>query len=172
MLIEYTSITTFSRVMHLRFTSELFRFGTGFECVFDHCSHGGERDKATLWWCSDALFMPLAIRCTRDHDHAPWRPVFQDGCWQFPTTEEAAYPWLLCQRIAALLAESSPGLAESCSLVRPPEQIALEDNRAMQSLWFLPSADMIPGPFPSITMAPLQASSPAIPRDPVSLSAN
>ena len=105
---------------------DLFRFGTGFECVFDHCSHGGERDKATLWWCSDALFMPLAIRCTRDHDHAPWRPVFQDGRWQFPTTEEAAYPWLLCQRIAALLAESSPGLAESCSLVRPPEQIALE----------------------------------------------
>ena len=105
---------------------DLFRLGLGVECVFDHCSHGGSRDKATLWWCSDNLFMPLAIRCTRDHRHASWQPAFRDGRWQYPTAEETAYPWLLCQRVAALLVDASPGLASSCQLVRPPEQIALE----------------------------------------------
>ena len=105
---------------------DLFRLDLGVECVFDHCSHGGSRDKATLWWCSDNLFMPLAIRCTRDHRHASWQPAFRDGRWQYPTAEETAYPWLLCQRVAALLAEASPGLVSSCQLVRPPEQIALE----------------------------------------------
>ena len=105
---------------------DLFRLGLGSESVFDHCSHGGSRDKATLLWCSDDIFMPLAIRCTKDHEHAPWRPVFRDGSWHYPTSEEAAYPWLLCQRIAALLVEASTGLSNSCQLVRPPEQIALE----------------------------------------------
>ena len=58
---------------------DLFRLDLGFESVFDHCSHNGLRDKATLWWCSDNVFMPLAIRCTRDHQHALWQPVFWDG---------------------------------------------------------------------------------------------
>ena len=69
---------------------DLFRLDVGSECVFDHCSHGASRDKATLWWCSDDTFMPLAIRCTKDHAHEPWRPVFRDGHWHYPTAEEAA----------------------------------------------------------------------------------
>ena len=105
---------------------DLFRLGVGAECVFDHCSHGGSRDKATLWWCSDDTFMPLAIRCTKDHAHEPRQPVFRDGRWHYPTAEEAAYPWLLCQRIAALLLNASVGMTNCCPLVRPPEQIALE----------------------------------------------
>ena len=58
--------------------------------------------------------------------HEPWQPVFRDGRWHYPTAEEAAYPWLLCQRIAALLLDASTGMANCCPLVRPPEQIALE----------------------------------------------
>ena len=34
--------------------------------------------------------------------HAKWNPV-QQGLAQFPTAEEAAYPLLLCKRIAAIL---------------------------------------------------------------------
>ena len=105
---------------------DLFRLEVGAECVFDHCSHGGSRDKATLWRCSDDTFMPLAIRCTKDHAHEPWQPVFRDGRWHYPTAEEAAYPWLLCQRIAALLLDASFGMTNCCPLVRPPEQLALE----------------------------------------------
>ena len=104
---------------------DLFRLGIGHECVFDHCVHGGSRDKATLLWCSDDTFLPLAIRCTKDHVHAPWQPVFRDNRWHFPTADEAAYPWLLCQRVAALLLDASTGMANCCPLIRPPEQIAL-----------------------------------------------
>ena len=105
---------------------DLFRMSVGSECIFDHCSHGGSRDKATLWWCSDDTFMPLAIRCTKDHPHEPWQPIFRDGRWHYPTAQEAAYPWLLCQRIAALLLDASAGMTNCSPLVRPPEQIALE----------------------------------------------
>ena len=104
---------------------DLFRLGLGHECIFDHCAHGGSRDKATLLWCSNDVFLPLAIRSTKDHVHAPGKPVFRDNRWFFPTSEEAAYAWLLCQRIAALLLDVSTGLENSCPLVRPPEQIAL-----------------------------------------------
>ena len=105
---------------------DLFRMSLGTECIFDHCSHGGSRDKTTLWWCSDDTFLPLSIRCTKDHTHEPWQPVFRDGHWRYPTAEEAAYPWLLCQRIAALLLDASTGMVNCCPLVRPPEQVALE----------------------------------------------
>ena len=105
---------------------DLFRLSVSTECIFDHCSHGGTRDKATFWWCSDDTFLPLAIRCTKDHAHEPWQPVFRDGRWHYPTAEEAAYPWLLCQRVAALLLDASTGVANCCPLVRPPEQVALE----------------------------------------------
>ena len=105
---------------------DLFRMRLGTECIFDHCSHGGRRDKTTLWWCSDDTFLPLSIRCTKDHTHEPWQPVFRDGLWHYPTAEEAAYPWLLCQRVAALLLDASTGMVNCSPLVRPPEQVALE----------------------------------------------
>ena len=77
---------------------------------FDHCMHGGKRDKRTAWWSwnprrpSDDLFSSLQLDCNKSHAHAPWRP-YKDAKGQtiFPTAEEAAYPQLLCDRIASIL---------------------------------------------------------------------
>jgi len=77
---------------------------------FDHCMHGGKRDKRTAWWSwnprrpSYDLFSSLQLDCNKAHAHAPWRP-YKDAKGQtiFPTAEEAAYPYLLCDRIASIL---------------------------------------------------------------------
>ncbi|CAE7426050.1 unnamed protein product [Symbiodinium sp. CCMP2456] len=58
------------------------------EVVFDACMHGGTRDKRALLWCSDDRFLPLALLCSRDHAH-----------------DEAAYPHLLCERMAYIVAD-------------------------------------------------------------------
>ena len=36
------------------------------------------------------------------HRHQPWKPSVVEGKLQFPTAEEAAYPTLLCVRLAEL----------------------------------------------------------------------
>ena len=87
---------------------------------FDHCMHGGKRDKRTAWWSwnprrpSDDLFSSLQLVCNKAHGHAPWRP-YKDAKGQtvFPTAEEAAYPYLLCERIASILKSE----AELCGFV-------------------------------------------------------
>ncbi|CAE7651485.1 unnamed protein product [Symbiodinium sp. CCMP2592] len=75
----------------------LCRREDAYQLIFDACMHGGDRDKTTLFWCSDARFQSLALRCSRDHKHASWKPRFSDGHWQFPTAQEAALTqlWLL-----------------------------------------------------------------------------
>ena len=42
---------------------QLFRICPGNLNVFDSCMMGGDRDKATAWWCSDDLFSSLNLRC-------------------------------------------------------------------------------------------------------------
>ena len=77
---------------------------------FDHCMHGGKRDKRTAWWSwnsrrpSNDLFSSLQLDCNKSHAHAPWK-AYKDAKGQtiFPTAEEAAYPQLLCDRIASIL---------------------------------------------------------------------
>ena len=39
--------------------------------------------------------------CDKQHSHASWKPWLQDGVLVFPTAEEAAYPFILCERIVA-----------------------------------------------------------------------
>ena len=76
--------------------------------------HGGTRDKRTRWWCSDHLFDSLAILCSKDHPHASWRPrISSTGETAFPTHDEAAYPDLLCDRIASWLCEAYPQISVS-----------------------------------------------------------
>jgi len=84
---------------------ELFASWEGFRVVFDSCMMGGQRDKATLWWCNKKIFSPLALRCSRDHQHKNWTPVFDKANkrFNFPTAEEAAYPEILCERVANLV---------------------------------------------------------------------
>ena len=44
----------------------------------------------------------MAAACPGEqvHKHKSWRPQVVDGAVQYPTAEEAAYPKLLCQRLA------------------------------------------------------------------------
>ena len=77
---------------------------------FHHCMHGGDRDKETAWWSFDPrnpqknLFQSLELRCDGSHTHKTWRP-FRDSSGKtiFPTQTEAAYPHLLCERVARIL---------------------------------------------------------------------
>ena len=81
----------------------------GNDVVFDHCMMGGRRDKTTRLWTfvpqgQDAsLFQSLNLRCSRDHEHASWKPRWVDNRWIFPTADEAAYPTVLCTRLASAL---------------------------------------------------------------------
>ena len=79
----------------------------GFETVFDHCCHGGLRDKSTMWWSNKDWFLPLSQRCDGSHTHAKWNPQLVDGKLVFPTHQEASYPILLCQRLASIVKEQA-----------------------------------------------------------------
>ena len=69
--------------------------------TFHACAHGGSRDKLTTIWQSKCYFDSLELRCDKKHSHASWRPRMKDGRMQYPTAEEASYPYLLCERIVA-----------------------------------------------------------------------
>eukprot|EP00435_Cladocopium_sp_Y103_P028367 s3494_g7.t1 len=75
----------------------------GFHVVFDNCMHGGARKKSTGWWSNKAVFAELGLTCNNMHEHAPWNPVQVGQSLKFPTAEEAAYPFLLCKRVTAIL---------------------------------------------------------------------
>ena len=87
----------------------LFHKFPGHNCVFQHCMHGGTRDKKTNWWSYNPrqpeqdLFATLALMCDGSHTHEPWTPYKLDGKMIYPTRSEASYPKLLCDRIAAIL---------------------------------------------------------------------
>ena len=79
----------------------------GHHNVFHNCMMGGKRDKSTTWWCNDDFFSSFNILCTRDHQHAKWQPTILRGSkLHFPTSEEAEYPPLLCERVAMLIKQS------------------------------------------------------------------
>ena len=75
----------------------------GYDCCFDNCCHGGSRKKTTRWWSTRNWFQPLAVFCDDGHPHAPWKPTAVEGKLVYPTAEEAAYPILLCQRLAGIV---------------------------------------------------------------------
>ena len=96
------------------------------EVIFDSCMHGGNRDKRTLLWCSDPRFRPLALLCSKYHPHASWRPRVVDGQVAFPTKEEAAYPHLLCERMAYIVAAHYDNLLDVVPELRQPTQVNLQ----------------------------------------------
>ena len=79
----------------------------GYDVIFDNCCHGGARKKSTRWWALHAWFHSLAVLCDDQHVHASWRPVKQNGRLVYPTAEEAAYPILLCERLAQVLLDKA-----------------------------------------------------------------
>ena len=71
--------------------------------TFHNCAHGGARDKLTSFLTNKLWFDSLELRCDKQHSHAPWTPQVVDGKIIFPTHSEAAYPKILCERIATLV---------------------------------------------------------------------
>ena len=73
-------------------------FGDKF-VTFHNCCHGGFRDKLTSVWVNDNWLDSLEARCDGSHTHKSWRVTISKRKVHFPTSEEAAYPLVLCQRI-------------------------------------------------------------------------
>eukprot|EP00435_Cladocopium_sp_Y103_P032031 s3875_g8.t1 len=74
----------------------------GYMTLFDNCCHGGTRQKGTAWWSTVDWFECLAARCDSTHFHEKWTAELVDGRVVFPTHLEAAYPILLCERLASI----------------------------------------------------------------------
>jgi len=77
----------------------------GFKVSFHNCMHGGNRNKLTTWWSTKDVFSELAVLCDAGHTHAKWNPTPVGNSLSFPTAEEAAYPFLLCKRLVAILVQ-------------------------------------------------------------------
>ena len=81
----------------------------GLLTAFHSCMHGGARDKSTTFWSHNprskdvSLFESLSVFCDGSHQHAPWVPKNHQGKMHYDNYEEAAYPVVLCQRIAHIL---------------------------------------------------------------------
>ena len=74
------------------------RFGDKF-VTFHNCCHGGSRDKLTSVWVNRDWIDSLEARCDKSHNHKSWKVTINRREVHFPTSEEAAYPPVLCQRI-------------------------------------------------------------------------
>ena len=85
--------------------AEIMETFGGYNVFFQHCMHGGTRNKKTRWWSTKDVFQPLSATCDGKHKHATWNPRPMGSRLTFPTSEEAAYPFLLCQRVVAILVE-------------------------------------------------------------------
>ena len=67
--------------------------------TFHNCCHGGFRDKLTSVWVNDTWLDSLNARCDKSHQHKSWKVTVSKNEVRFPTSEEAAYPFVLCERI-------------------------------------------------------------------------
>ena len=74
------------------------RFGDK-RITFHNCCHGGSRDKLTAVWVNESWLDSLEARCDGSHNHKSWKVTMSSKQVHFPTSEEAAYPPVLCQRI-------------------------------------------------------------------------
>ena len=66
---------------------------------FNNCCHGGERDKLTSVWVLSDWLDSLNARCDGSHPHKSWKVTVSGNKVSFPTADEAAYPFVLCERI-------------------------------------------------------------------------
>ena len=107
---------------------------------FQHCMHGGTRNKkTTLKYSVGLLLEPLAVMCDGQHIHAPWGRN-KDGSWA--TAGERNYPRLLCQRWAKCIARSFDVATEKTPVdryaiysTRPQDVLKPEDDgRVLRNL--------------------------------------
>ena len=110
----------------------------GWMTVFDSCMHGGRRKKSTSWWATKPTYNDLQAACDNSHQHASWAPSMSARGLVFPTAEEAAYPDLLCKRVAAAIHAYAlqEGAVEPQDL---PQQLAVRHHTSHR--WIL---DMLP----------------------------
>lgn len=110
----------------------------GFFTTFHNCMHGGKRKKSTSWWATKQTYKSLEATCDNKHEHSSWVPTMTSKGLVFPTAEEAAYPELLCKRVAAVLHEYAlqEGAVEPQDL---PQQVAIRNHTSHR--WIL---DMLP----------------------------
>ena len=69
------------------------------DVYFDMCMHGGRRKKPTRIMTNFPVFNKLHVCCNGAHEHLPWG---KNSAHEFVTASEAAYPPLLCKRLAKL----------------------------------------------------------------------
>ena len=109
----------------------LFQKIGGYETLFHNCCHGGLRRKLTKWWDTHGIFGELAAICENDasQEHLDWKPVTSDNKLHYPTSSEAAYPFLLCTRLVDSVKSQ---LTESGALdpQNLQEQIEVEDKNS------------------------------------------
>ena len=110
-------------------------------CEFQHCMHGGKRNKFTHWLSCNPrnlevdMFATLHLLCDQQHTHASWAPYYDEtGRQVFPTASEAAYPELLCDRIAYILKEEALKFNFHFSNDLT-EQLQLEPNAAKRQVF-------------------------------------
>ena len=121
--------------------------------TFSACRHGSKRDKQTSFWHNVTEFCTLEGGCPGGHEHAPWGVQRQaNRKVRFATGSEAAYPHLLCERMAACLqkhfiAAGFPAIPAVLSLqpltlaINPDGQLKAEagkQGRGKRNVDFLP----------------------------------
>lgn len=71
-----------------------------YKTYFHHCMFGSARRKNTCLVHNIPTLCDMAITCDNSHPHEPWGHTHSG----WATAEETAYPWLLCRKIATLVA--------------------------------------------------------------------
>ena len=82
---------------------------------FHNCCHGGDRDKLTSLWVNKPWLNDLEARCDGKHSHKSWVPSKTPDGVLFPTSEEAAYPTILCTRIISMMAIQAEAMGANMS---------------------------------------------------------
>ena len=78
------------------------------DVIYQACMHGGARPKRTQLLGTLPGSRQLALLCDGGHQHEAWGVRRSQGRWHFDTASEAVYPYLLCQRLARLIATAQP----------------------------------------------------------------
>lgn len=107
--------------------------------------HGGLRNKWTTFYVNHSAFSSLALTCDSSHDHQPWGVTGTQSGWKFNTADEAEYPALLCERVAAIIAS----VAKKHSVVFIPRELTqpqhhLEPKRLAAEAGRQPRGNLLP----------------------------
>ena len=128
------------------------------DVMFQHCMHGGARDKWTRLRCYPAsVFASLALSCNKDHVHKQWGAA---GPGRFYTADEAEFPPLLCSRIASLVkchTQQSVQQSSAKPIISHPVQAHNPQPAASTSTTVHTAGDITPAPIsvqPARTVLP------------------